>query len=245
AVALLKDRNGVIDINLPIGGSLDDPNFSIGGLVVQVILNVLGKAITAPFALLGSLFGGGGDELSYAEFEAGSSALPESSEKRIQSLAKALNERPALNLDIGGRVDPETDRIGLARKQLQRRLRQPKFNELARTNTPARSVDAVTLTDEEAQRALQAAYHDAIAKKTLKPPPATPNRAEMESALVTTIEITADDLRALADKRAQAARDQLAKEGIAVDRLFVVAPKMEQEELKDVGKASRVDFSLK
>lgn len=245
AVALLKDRNGIIDINLPIGGSLDDPKFSIGGIVVQVILNVLGKAITAPFALLGSLFGGGGDELGYAEFEAGSSALTESSEKRVQSLARALNERPALNMDIGGRVDPETDRVGLAREQLQRRIKQPKFNELARTKTPAVSVDAVTLTEEESLRALDAAYLDAITKKTLKPAPAKPTRAEMESALVTTIDITTDDLRALADRRAQAARDQIAKEGIAVDRLFVVAPKIEPEESKDGGKASRVDFSLK
>jgi hypothetical protein len=64
---LLKNRNGEIDINLPISGSLDDPEFSIGGLIVRVIVNVLVKAVTSPFALLGSVFGGG-EELSTIDF---------------------------------------------------------------------------------------------------------------------------------------------------------------------------------
>ncbi|HEU0204290.1 MAG TPA: hypothetical protein VFR86_28085, partial [Burkholderiaceae bacterium] len=59
AVALLKDRNGVIDIDLPIAGSLDDPQFSLGGVIGRVIVNLITKAVTAPFALLGKLVGGG------------------------------------------------------------------------------------------------------------------------------------------------------------------------------------------
>ncbi len=64
AVALLKDRHGVIDIDLPIGGSLDDPQFSVGGVIVKVLVNLITKAVTAPFALLGRLFGGGTEEMS-------------------------------------------------------------------------------------------------------------------------------------------------------------------------------------
>ena len=59
AVSLLKDRNGVINLDLPIEGTLDDPQFSVWGLVVQVVVNLIGKAVTAPFALLGSLVGAG------------------------------------------------------------------------------------------------------------------------------------------------------------------------------------------
>ena len=62
AVALLKDRNGVIDIKLPVGGTLDDPQFSVGGIIVQVIVNLITKAVTAPFALLAAI-GGAGEEL--------------------------------------------------------------------------------------------------------------------------------------------------------------------------------------
>ena len=74
AVALLKDRNGVIDVNLPICGSLDDPQFSVGGIIIQVIVNLIVKAVTAPFALLGAMFGGG-EELAYVEFAPGSAQL--------------------------------------------------------------------------------------------------------------------------------------------------------------------------
>ena len=64
ALSLLSDRNGVIDLNLPIGGSLDDPEFSVGGIIIKVLVNLITKAVTAPFALLGSMFGGG-EELSW------------------------------------------------------------------------------------------------------------------------------------------------------------------------------------
>jgi len=60
AVSLLKDRNGVIDVNLPISGSLDDPKFSVGGIVLQIIFNLIEKAVMSPFDLIGSLVGGGG-----------------------------------------------------------------------------------------------------------------------------------------------------------------------------------------
>ena len=76
AVALLKDSRGNIDINLPISGSLDDPEFSVGGIVVRVVLNMVVKAVTSPFSLLASAFGGG-EELSYVEFAPGSAALTE------------------------------------------------------------------------------------------------------------------------------------------------------------------------
>ena len=94
AVALLRDRNGVIDINLPISGSLDDPKFSIGGIIVRVIVNLIGKAITAPFALLGSLFPHS-EQLSYIEFEDGQARLDAAAATKIQNLAQALEQRPA------------------------------------------------------------------------------------------------------------------------------------------------------
>ena len=72
AVALLKDRNGVIDLSLPVTGSLDDPKFRLGPIIWKVFVNILEKAVTAPFALLGSLFGGGPD-LQFIDFQPGAS----------------------------------------------------------------------------------------------------------------------------------------------------------------------------
>ncbi|MBS1209587.1 MAG: hypothetical protein H6R19_1985, partial [Proteobacteria bacterium] len=82
AVSLLKDRHGVIDINLPISGSLDDPQFSVGGVILRVITNLIGKAATAPFALIGSMFGGG-EELSFLDFEPGSALIRASAEEKL------------------------------------------------------------------------------------------------------------------------------------------------------------------
>jgi hypothetical protein len=72
-VALLKNRKGEISLDLPLSGSLDDPQFSLGRVIVKIIVNLLAKAATSPFALLGALFGGG-EELSYLEFDYGKEA---------------------------------------------------------------------------------------------------------------------------------------------------------------------------
>ncbi|MEB0165373.1 DUF748 domain-containing protein, partial [Glaciimonas sp. CA11.2] len=95
AVALLKDRNGQIDINLPISGSLSDPQFSVGGIILRVFINLIAKAVTSPFALLSSAFGGG-DELGYAEFKPGSAMLTAATTTKLNTLTKALLDRPAL-----------------------------------------------------------------------------------------------------------------------------------------------------
>jgi uncharacterized protein involved in outer membrane biogenesis len=99
AVALLKDRNGVIDISLPVSGSLDDPEFRVGPIIWQAFVGLLTKIVTAPFALIGSLFGGG-EDLQFVQFAAGSSMLEPSEVNKLSTLAKGLAERPQLRLDI-------------------------------------------------------------------------------------------------------------------------------------------------
>ena len=120
----------MIDIRLPISGSLDDPQFSIGGLIVQVIVNLFTKAVTAPFALLSAVFGGGDEELSTVTFAAGSAALGDAAQKRIDTLGKALADRPALKLDVGGRADPATDREALRRAAVADAMRREKMKSL-------------------------------------------------------------------------------------------------------------------
>ncbi|MGH7810652.1 MAG: DUF748 domain-containing protein, partial [Candidatus Binatia bacterium] len=85
AVALLKDRNGVIDVDLPISGSLDDPQFSVGGIILRIIINIITKAVTAPFSLLAAAFGGGGsgDDLRYIEFDNGRSNINQAGQTKI------------------------------------------------------------------------------------------------------------------------------------------------------------------
>ncbi|MGB0126304.1 MAG: DUF748 domain-containing protein, partial [Rhodocyclaceae bacterium] len=253
AVSLLKNSRGEIDINLPIGGSLDDPKFSLGGVIIQVIVNLIVKAATAPFALLGSMFGGG-EELAYVEFDAGRSVLTAPADKKLDILAKALNDRPALKLEITGRADPATDREGLKKAAVERKVKAQKFAELAGKGESAESADAVTLEEGEYAKYLERAYKK---EKFPKPrnmigmakdlPP-----AEMEKLMLANITPSQDDLQQVASQRAAAVRDYLIGKGkIPEERVFLLAPKLAAEGEKDDDKAkgaavpSRVDFSLK
>ncbi|MGZ9894421.1 DUF748 domain-containing protein [Bordetella bronchiseptica] len=245
AVALLKDSRGNIDINLPISGSLDDPQFSVGGIIVRVLVNLVVKAVTSPFTLLASAFGGG-EELSYIEFDPGSAALTPDAESRIETLAKALNDRPGLKLDVAGRADPASDEEGLRQAWVERQIRLAKARDTAgRGKKPA--PDGVEVAPAEREKYLEEVYDDTkIEGKPrnfigmAKSIPAE----QMEALLRGAAPVGADDLRKLADARAQAVYEKLQAAGPA-DRIFVVAPQLDADGIKDDGKPTRVDFSLK
>jgi hypothetical protein len=121
AVALLKDRNGVIDIDLPLTGSLDDPQFRVGPLIWKAFIGLLGKVATSPFTLLARL-GGRSDEINQLDFAAGSAALDAAGQERMTALAKALAERPALELEVPTVYAPDADGHALAQARLDARL---------------------------------------------------------------------------------------------------------------------------
>lgn len=247
AVALLKDRNGVINVNLPISGSLDSPEFSVGGIILRIIINIITRAVTSPFTLLGAAFGGGsGGELSYIEFDYGSTNLSSTAEAKIKSLATAMNNRPALKLDISGRVDPVNDIEGLKQTSIERKVKAQKMKDLVRQGTAPKSVDDVQVDKAEYERYLKAAYSDESFSKPRNviglakdlPVP------EMESLMLKNAQATDDDLRNLANRRAQAVRERLLATGqVTADRLSIVAAKPVSSEEK--AKLSRVDFSLR
>ena len=122
AVALLKDRNGVIDLQLPVDGSLDDPKFHIAPVVWKLLEGLLRKIVTAPFALLGSLFGGG-EDLAFVDFTPGSTTLAPAQSAKLAQLAKALVERPQLKLDIPLHALNAEDDVALERIGLDQALR--------------------------------------------------------------------------------------------------------------------------
>jgi uncharacterized protein involved in outer membrane biogenesis len=254
AVALLKDRNGVIDVDLPISGSLDDPQFSVGGLVLRIVINLITKAVTAPFSLIASAFGGGGsgsgEELSYIEFADGRANLEAPGREKIATLAKALNNRPSLNLEIIGRSDPISDLDGLKRVGIERKVKAEKLKDLARKGQAPRSVDEVQVDKGEYEQYLKAAYGEESFPKPRNvvglaqslPVP------EMEKLMMQYAKVSDDDLRQLSTQRAQTVRDALIASGqVGADRLFVVAakPLSNEERAKLKGRLNRVDFSMK
>ena len=246
AVALLKDSRGNIDINLPISGSLDDPEFSVGGIVVRVLMNLVVKAVTSPFSLLASAFGGG-EELSYVEFAPGSAVLTEDSLQRIETLTKALADRPALKMDISGRADPKTDTEGLRQAWVDAKIRAAKAADVApRGKKP--DPKGVEVSGAERAKYLEAVYDDTDLKdkpRNFIGMAKTIPAAQMEAMLRAAAPVGEDQLRQLADARAQAVYEKLqAQEGLA-DRVFIVAPQLDADGIKDEGQPSRVDFSLK
>jgi hypothetical protein len=248
AIALLKDRNGRITLDVPVSGSLDDPKFSVWSIVIKVIVNLITKAATAPFALLGALVGGGGEELSYVEFDYGSSRLSEANLKKIDSLVKALSDRPQLKLDIEGRVDADKDREALKTYFFQRKVKVQKMNVLIKKGETIENADDVKIEPGEYEQYLTRAYKaETFAKprnvlgfaKSLPVP-------EMEKLMLTHTEVTDGDLRNLANQRALHAKDAILKSGqVSTDRVFMLEPKTQPSEKKGKLTDSRVDFKLK
>ena len=126
AVALLADRNGVIDINLPISGSLNDPQFKLGPIIFKVIVNLIVKAITSPFSLLASAFGGGGEELSMVAFAPGTAALGPQARAGLDKVAKALTDRPGLKMTVVGTASLEAERDAYKHERLRALLQAEK-----------------------------------------------------------------------------------------------------------------------
>ncbi|HME43764.1 MAG TPA: DUF748 domain-containing protein [Syntrophorhabdales bacterium] len=247
AVALLKDRTGEIKLDLPVTGSLDDPKFSVWQVILHIIVNLIAKAATSPFALLGAVFGGG-EELSYVEFPYGSTVITEPDMNKIDTVAKALEDRPALKLDIEGYADTENDREGLKQLLFNRKIKAQKLNEMVKKGQPAIPVDDVKIDPSEYDKYLKMAYK---AEKFPKPTNFIGMTKdipvpEMEKLMLTHTEVNDGDLRALASQRAMNVEGVILKSGkVDPGRVFVLEPKSLAPEKKEKAKASRVDFKLK
>lgn len=253
AVALLKNSRGEIDINLPISGSLDDPQFSVGSIVVKMFVNLIVKAVTSPFALIGSLFGGG-EQLAWLEFESGRSAIASPGVEKLQKLASALKDRPSLKLDVIGRADRSTDEEGYKKAVLERKLKAQKLKETTSKGENSASIEEISLSKEEWAKYLPLVYKAERFKKprnfigltkTLAP-------AEMEALILENLQLDSEALRNLAEQRAQSVSGWLTRSGgIASERIFVVTsklgPEKDEKQSAEAAKASlaRVDFVLR
>ena len=233
AVALLKDRNGVIDINLPISGSLRDPQFSMGGLIVKIIVNLIGKALTAPFALL---TGGGAAEHSQIDFAAGSALVDAAALARLDKIASALQDRPGLNLTLTGWAQPEAEHAGMQAQALDRALQAERRRELRRqggAQSAAQQSESVVVAPSDRPRLLAQLYKASNLPDRprnflglLKDVPAE----EMEQRLLAGYEIKREAVVQLALSRAVALRDVLIARGVPQERIFLAAPKLAESD---------------
>src|SRR5262249_43586436 len=221
--------------------NIDDPNFRLGRVIWHAVGNVLTKVATAPFTLLGKLFGGGSDKLDVVDFEPGAPALAGGAEKTLRALAKALYSRPALRLDLEGSADETADGRALRLAELHRRAQEAKWKALG-NRSGAASPDKIELLEDEYAKFIETTYRNTPRAQATTTPAGgaaagtggssavagtgagqKPSVTEMEERLLATIDLTPETFRGLAQQRAEAARARIV-EGAQVDpaRLFLV-----------------------
>lgn len=227
ALSILKDSNGRIELGLPVSGSLDDPQFSYMAVLWKALGDALARVITAPFRAIGGLFGGDdkGGETPVIVFDAGASELRPPEREKLDQLAKAIGERPALSLTITGGYDATVDDVALRRRQVRRAITQ-EMSQGARAGEAAASAAPAASAPErpERRRALESVFRKAFGDEALRTV-ATAESPVLVERLVEREQVTPEQLAALANARAEAVRNQLASKGIAAERLRVEAPK--------------------
>lgn len=213
AVALLKDRHGKIEVDLPVRGDLNEPDFKYGRVLLDALVNLITKVATSPFAAIGNLVGGSGEDLQYIAFDPGSAELTDADRSKLQSLEKALNERPALRLEVMGRADPKLDGRAITEQKVEAAVleRYQKTNKKASSSPPpaARRLEL-----------LNELYIQQFGKQPMKqeetaggkPVERVMSGEEVKDELAAKQDVTEVELRQLAQTRAGRIRDFLVGE---------------------------------
>lgn len=204
AAALLKDSNGVIDVNLPVSGSLNDPEFSVGGLILKLLLNLVGKAITSPFALFS---GSDVPEDAQVSFAPGSAEL--AGVDKLDRIAKLLVEKPGVQLTLIGWADPVGERQVIREQRLAQAL----------------SAENAATSEAALKRLYQASQLPNKPKNLLGLAKDLPPE-QMRGLLLASYAVEDEVLTQLAVARAVAVRDALLARGAPNARVFVAAPKL-------------------
>jgi hypothetical protein len=232
ALALVTDRKGRIDIDLPIKGNLSDPDFRYGRLVFQALGNLVTKAVTSPFSAIASLAGGKEEELSEVPFHSGTATLANEKVGTLKSLAKALEERPGLRVDITGTADPASDREALAALRLRKDLKELQRESKDRT-TAAQTPGEGQLDVTDDPHLLKALYVKKFGGQSPTGLSKTANTGEaveaLKEKLLTSYTVDEAELRRLAEERAAKVREELlSSDGVLPEQIFLLDAKLDQ-----------------
>jgi len=246
AVALLKDAHGKIDLKLPVKGRTDDPKFSVMGIIITMIKNLVAKAAVSPFLLLEAVYPGA-SQSNAVEFAYGRADLPEDARAKLNTISKILDDKPSLNLEIRGYTDRQADRQGLADYLFEKKLKAQKIRDLVKKGQEVSSARDVSIAPEEYALYLKKAYK---AEEFPKPKnaigiPLSLTPEEMEKLIRGHIEVRDSDLRLLAVSRAQRVQEYLLSTGISPSRIFLIDTEALVPEQRQGVKSSRVDLMLR
>ena len=251
AVALLKDRHGVINLDIPVNGTLDDPTFRLGPIIWKVFVNILEKAVTAPFALLGALFGGGPD-LQFVDFRPGAADLDAAAADKIRAMVKALNERPQLKIEVPIAWVSDLDHPALVEAQLLTQVREAQSAKTGRKKSSADAPEFEQLDPSAKVEILTQLYAKDVGGEPKFPqevtniktkPELTAAKADfLKQALREHIAVTDGDLTALGQQRAMAVQQALLTDTqLDPARVFLVV----NDKAKNQDGKVRLELSLK
>jgi uncharacterized protein involved in outer membrane biogenesis len=248
AVSLLQDSKGEIALGIPVTGNIDDPNFSLGKVILSAFKNILMKAVTAPFAFLGSLLPQGIQDLDRVEIDSATGKITETSVKKLDAVAKILHDRPNLELDLQSNIESESGKEILRQKRFEAKLKNQKMKEMIQKGAVVVSVDQVTLSPDEVTKYLKMAHEEEFPRGGFlkldfgkKPSP-----EEMKSQLLARIQVDDDDLRSLAYDWALAVKEYLLEAGkVEPRRLFVLQPIIGSQAAQTEAKGNGVNLQLK
>lgn len=246
AITLLKDSDGKIKLDVPLTGSLEDPEFSYGHIITDALLNVLTKIVSAPFNAIASLVGGGSDEdLSQVAFKAGAFDLDSKEQTKLDNISKALKEKTALNIEIKGAAFTELDWPALQDDALLDQLKQRKADQLSKEEGKKVLPEYVELNDDDYKEMLAEAFIEKFPNLAEKSIFGTPKLINADAGdfyeiakqkMSQVIKPDPERLKDLANKRSQAiAKHLVQKAGITNDRVYILDSVLDPErEGKDI-----------
>lgn len=241
AIAILEDSDGKIKLDVPITGSLEDPEFSVGSIVFDALVNVLTKIITSPFRALGSLIDGDEDP-SQIIFLAGKSTLSEEQLVKLDGLAKALETRPKLKLEIKGTAFTKYDWPKLQAEALDKKILKLKVAELNQDSDKKVLAEDITLSDEDYQELLADLYiekYPKLAERSLFGTPKLLDEKAGDFYKVAKKKLAGDippdpqRLHKFAIARSQTIAKHIIDKGVAMERVFLLDVEVDPEEATD------------
>ncbi|MCW8858619.1 MAG: DUF748 domain-containing protein, partial [Deltaproteobacteria bacterium] len=158
AIALLKDSNDEIHLDVPVYGDLDDPDFSVAGVIFTVIKNLLVKAATSPFSLLSAMMGAGDEDFTSITFASGLAVIDQEQLTKLQGLAEMLAQRPSLILEISAYADENNDAESYRQEQLRLMLVEARWQELQENGAAPESKAEIVISTEDYPELILSVY---------------------------------------------------------------------------------------
>lgn len=236
AVALLKDTEGKISIELPVSGDLNNPQFSVMPIIWQTLRNLVLRAAQAPFKFIGGLIAGGGaEDLGNVAFAPGSSDLSVDAQSALDKLASALKERPELRLEIEGTSAQSSDGPLIAKQRLEREYQATWYKILQRRGDKVPANASMLVVDDSDKPAMLEGIYRARLKQQ---PPAEwqqlsrdERTAKLHDAVIKSWSESTALLRQLGQDRAGSIKDYLVDKGqLEDDRVYFIDTNLGQAE---------------